>query len=445
MTQTFQRDLARDLLLPTLLFAVLGAMTWAVRGSSGFGGEDGCIFAGVAWGTAWWFMAHEPAGHQSRRYSSGWIILAMTIGVGISGARGWMQWSSFFDGHLQTNTAEGRFVPIPRAYGFVWLFAAGVPWAGLGACMVAWCGSAYPTRARHWIGRLACGVGMAVLARIAFENVPQFFLPLYETMKSQYADLTANPNLRRLINDNRNAITHLGLYSGFLMYEMGRKDWKNVLLISTVGLVNGIGWALLQNWKWAPKIWPDASFNWWRCWESSGGISIGLAYGVAFYLVNGRNTNSGVLSQCRGGRVSAANLERFGAYFGLLLGLGLSLRNGLKGWANIYLGNEDYWSGVLWTVFGPLLILGLALLLLWLLRHPVPAGFQGDLFPRVTRMMWIVLIVLNVVAQLVTGPPSHWSEMVFSIYYALLFVITALVVYHVQTVAKAGLRPSNVR
>ena len=66
-------DLMHDLVLPTVLFASLGAMTWAIRGCSGFGGESGCLFAGVLWGAAWWFIAREPAGRQSRRYASGWI------------------------------------------------------------------------------------------------------------------------------------------------------------------------------------------------------------------------------------------------------------------------------------------------------------------------------------------------------------------------------------
>src|SRR5689334_6209039 len=96
-------DLLRDLVLPTILFAALGGMSWAIRGVRGFGGATGCIFAGVLWGAAWWFCARDPAREQSRRYASGWIILAMTLGIGISGARGWRQWSHFFSGQLSTN------------------------------------------------------------------------------------------------------------------------------------------------------------------------------------------------------------------------------------------------------------------------------------------------------------------------------------------------------
>ena len=161
-------------------------------------------------------------------------------------------------------------------------------WAGLGACLLAWCGSRRPFPAWLWAVRLGCGFGAMYVALFLFRHLPEVFLPLYSTLKAQYQDFQSNPNLRRLVNDNRAAIAHLGLYLGFLLFEVGRRDWKNVKLILTVGLLNGLGWALCQNWQWAARVWPEAQFNFWRCWESSGGISIGIAYGVAFYLANNR-------------------------------------------------------------------------------------------------------------------------------------------------------------
>jgi len=110
-----RHDLMHDLLFPTVLFAALGGMTWAVRGCSGYGASAGCIFAGVTLGAAWWFIARDPSGTQSHRYSSGWIILAMTVGFGIAGNRGWMQWPSFFNNKLYINYSAGEFVPISRA------------------------------------------------------------------------------------------------------------------------------------------------------------------------------------------------------------------------------------------------------------------------------------------------------------------------------------------
>jgi hypothetical protein len=444
MSFTPRRELASDLVLPTLLFAALGAMTWAVRGCSGYGASAGCLFAGVTWGAAWWFIARDPAARQSRRYASGWIILALAVGIGLSGNRGWMQWPAFWDGHLQTNYAKGEFVPISRAYGFLWLFIAGVPWAGIGACLLAWCAAGPRSRARDWALRLACAFGGALLARLLIGNFPQLFHPLYSSLSAQYADLQANPNLRRLINDNTAAVTHLGFYLGCLGFEAFRRDWKNVTLISTVGVLNGIGWAAFQNWSWAKHFWPGANFNFWRCWESSGGISIGIAYGVAYYLVN-RPLSEAELTR-HGSRLGNEfpNLERLGAYLGLLLGLGLSIRNGFKGWANIYVGNEQYWGRILSMIFGPLILLCMMAVAVRIRLRPLPKGFSGDVFPHAYPLIWLVLITQNVLAQLVTGPLSAWNEVAFSIYYVLLFLISGVIVFHYQRMKTGGAAPAKL-
>lgn len=63
---TSRRDLTNNLILSCLLFAVLGGMTWAVRGSSGYGGWLGSAFAGVTWETAWWFVARNPSVYSMR-------------------------------------------------------------------------------------------------------------------------------------------------------------------------------------------------------------------------------------------------------------------------------------------------------------------------------------------------------------------------------------------
>jgi hypothetical protein len=565
-------DLMHDLFLPTLLFTAMGGMTWAVRGCSGYGASSGCIFAGVMWGAGWWYLAHESRGPQTRRYCSAWIIPAVTLAFGYSGARGWMQWHFLFEGHLSTNPAKGEYAPISTFYGFLWMFIAGMPWAGLGACLLAWCGSLRETHACHWVLRMVCGVGGAYLGRYLFEAYPEYFLPLYSSIEAQYKDLDANPSLRRMINDNRQAMFHMGYYVGFLLFECLRKDWKNVVLILTVGILNGLGWALFQTWKWAPGIWKDANFNWWRCWESSGGLSIGFAFGIAYFLVNRRmsddemstvakrrslagpnfewlvvfgglasylgmflqsqtegwstyclaileifaviyylanrrnSLNSSDLSprslwtevctkpewgavaigiantlilflpRILGRRtamqygvfpvaaVSVAgliwywmnharfdeerrlatpdqgdpNLERMGLYLGLLFGLGHSARSGLKGWFNIYLGNEDYWSRVLWNIMGPLFVLGVLAIVVCILFRPLPTKFQGVLFPHSYAAIWLVLIVQNVLGLLVTGPLSNWVEMQFAIYYVQLFLITAVIVVHYKLVKQTA-------
>jgi len=541
MQRTPRIVLAHDLVFPTLLFMALGALGWAVRGCSGFGAVNGCIFAGVLWGAGWWFLAQESPVDRPRRYTSPWIMLALTIGIGLSGARGWMQWPSFFEGKLQTDTAHGQFVPISRAYGFLWLFIAGVPWAGLGACALAWCGSLRETRLWHWALRIAFGLGTAALARKLYLAHPEIFLPLYGAVEKQYHQPRTNPNLQRLINDCNAAITHLGYYLGFLTFEIVRRDWKNALLITTVGLLNGLGWAAFQNWKWANALWGADTFNFWRCWESSGGISIGFAYGIAYFLVNrpmspreisiinarpqiaGRSfewmlIHSGLtffvslyLRETMGGWGSwyfaivlafgaiyyfmnrpnvewvglaivatliAAEfrtrqqlsqyglailgttmgvgwiwmmirrshfadereslprrefgLEHWAVYLGMLVGLGLSIRNGLKGWFNIYRGNEEYWSAQLWKYLGPTYLLLLVIAAVFVLARRSNRG------PNAYAWVWVVLIVQNVIAQLITGPLTQWREAAFSIYYVLLFGTTAVIVMHYRRLPEIG-------
>lgn len=282
--------LAHDFVLPTLLFTTLGAMSWAVRGSAGASSMNAHVAPGLMWGAAWWFVARDPSRCQSRRYASGWILFALTVGFALAGNRGWMQWHHLYEGHLSTNYPKGEWEPIPPFYGFLWFFLAGSAWAGLPACFLAWCSDERPTRAWEWTLRIACGLGGAYLASRFFVRYPEIFLPKYSSISDKYHNLQAYPGLVKMIRDNGATVRHLGYCLGFLMFEALRRDWKNVTLISTVGILNGLGWSFLQNWKWAAHVWPEARYNWGRCWEVCAGISIGIGLGIAYYLVNRQET-----------------------------------------------------------------------------------------------------------------------------------------------------------
>ena len=115
-----------------------------------------------------------------------------------------------------------------------------------------------------------------------------------------YQDLKANPSLRRLIGDCDSALTHLGYYLGFLLYEVGRKDWKNAVLILTVrDLVNG-ELVLLQNWKWALGSGMDATFNTLAAALGIVGRHLHRRCGIAYFLVAGCPTRSGPSSSPQG-------------------------------------------------------------------------------------------------------------------------------------------------
>ena len=115
----------------------------------------------------------------------------------------------------------------------------------------------------------------------------------------------------------------------------------------------------------------------------------------------------------------------------MLAGLGMSLLNGLTGWLRVDRGDPR--GQVLWHVLGPAYLLGLVAVLAWILFRPLTREFRGDLHPHAYGLMWLVLIAQNAIAQLVTGPPSQWKEMAFSIYYVLLFTITGVIVFHASS------------
>jgi hypothetical protein len=76
------------------------------------------------------------------------------------------------------------------------------------------------------------------------------------------------------------------------------------------------------------------------------------------------------------------------------------------------------------------MVLGLLAILVRIWLRPLPKPFAGDAFPHAYRLVWLMLIVQNVIAQLVTGPWTVWNEVAFSIYYLVLFFLSAVILYH---------------
>jgi hypothetical protein len=155
-----------------------------------------------------------------------------------------------------------------------------------------------------------------------------------------------------------------------------------------------------------------------------GLVAIGLVWLALFRSEFAAEKNAGTP------KAGDAMIESFGLGLGLLTGLGLSIRNGAKGWFNIYLGDERYWSEVLWRYLGPTFLAILIGLALWTLYRRARMRLPKGRLPYAYGAIWLVLVVQNTIAQLVTGPWSQWHEVAFSIYYMLLFFITAVIIIH---------------
>jgi hypothetical protein len=169
----------------------------------------------------------------------------------------------------------------------------------------------------------------------------------------------------------------------------------------------------------------------------SFGVLIVAAFGIAYYLrsVSAPRANFETDEMTESAE-NDPNLERLGACLGLVFGMGLSIKNGLKGWANIYLKEfhkEGYYEAIYWNYIGTFMLACLAAMAIWLLIRPLPRRFRGEVFPHTFGMMWFVLLTQHVIALLVTGPLNQWAEAIqWWIYYLLLFIISATVVGHFQ-------------
>ncbi|MBD3188137.1 hypothetical protein GF325_14975 [Candidatus Bathyarchaeota archaeon] len=302
---------------------------WAVRGSAGFGSVPGCVFAGTMLGICWYVLAREPGRLKRRKFSLGWCVLAITIGIGIQGMHGWMQWPHWIKGRIYSNFPTDWEMVNP-AWGYAWWFVAAMPWAGMGAVFLGWTGSDKPARWWEWITRAGSGVCGALLALVLFHALPRLFLPLYD--QGFYSlDVGIHDTIQRAVNDNKEAIMWMGAYLGFIAHEMLRKEWRTVKMALLVGAITGIWWMFFQ-WLIEVNVGQDPpfDFNWWRVWEALSGTGIGISYGIAFFLFNKRRAPKQVLERDVQPFSKTPNLAKlFGVELSLIATVGYNLRNGI--------------------------------------------------------------------------------------------------------------------
>jgi hypothetical protein len=171
---------------------------------------------------------------------------------------------------------------------------------------------------------------------------------------------------------------------------------------------------------------------------------VAAAFGVGYFLLSSQSATDEAAGNRQQLRLNAEdrNLERWGLFLGLVYGLGLSLRKLLKGGSHLYLanyGDEKYWDPTCWKWVAAGMLVCLLAGLAWFLACRVSVDFGGDVFPHAAAIFWLVLIVENVVAQVVTGPVvgphARWDDFQFNLFYLVLFALTGALTYHFQFVS----------
>ncbi len=170
--QTYQRYRANrisigEVLLTMLIFASMGAITWAIRGTSGWGGIEGAIVPGMTWGVWWWYICWRK-GIDARG-----VPLWLGLGIALGGELGYGQYVSWIRG---TFNVSDDVVPIAPWLGYAWFAMCGIGWGGFGGIALGWA-LAGKKSLGVWLARLLIPVGLAILARLAVQTWPWLFFP----------------------------------------------------------------------------------------------------------------------------------------------------------------------------------------------------------------------------------------------------------------------------
>ena len=155
----------RDYVMTAAVMTLMGGFYWAIRGTTGYGGETGGMLAGFGWALLWYGLSRAGAGAGRRPYGGPWMLLAISLGIALGGMTGYGVYISWVRGTYCLNYPElCRPVSVWTGYGM--LFLCGLHWGGNAGCFMAWCAPRRPLRWYDWAMRIGCGVAGAAAARL---------------------------------------------------------------------------------------------------------------------------------------------------------------------------------------------------------------------------------------------------------------------------------------
>lgn len=280
-----------DLWLPMLLFGSMGAITWAIRGTSGWGGIDGTLVPGLMWGMLWYYLCWR------RGIDARGVALWLGLGLALGGELGYGQYVSWILGRFH---AGDEILSVSPWVGYAWFMLCGIGWAAPGGIILGWALHANVSM-RAWLVRC---VWTLVLLMVLF-NIPLPFLGagiidwFGERLVAWWPGLLF-PN------------AHLGLYTGELDKHLVRTVytntqnfaavlwWLGAMVIASlqqdkatricgavIGGGFGIGFALSAVWC-LGYSYASSYIDWWKMWELHAGFNLGVLYALAFFLTTRR-------------------------------------------------------------------------------------------------------------------------------------------------------------
>ena len=159
-----------EVFLVMLLFASMGAITWAIRGTNGWSGIDGTIVPGMTWGVLWWYVCWR------RGIDARGVPLWLAIGIALGGEWGYGQYVSWIRGTFHVGD---EVAPIAPWIGYSWFANCGIAWGAPGGIALGWALAGRKTLG-IWLARLTVPVGAALLARGVVQTWPWMFFPKWQ-------------------------------------------------------------------------------------------------------------------------------------------------------------------------------------------------------------------------------------------------------------------------
>jgi hypothetical protein len=160
---------SREFVLLALLFGSVGGIAWAIRGTSGWGGIDGTIVPGMAWGLLWYWVC------RLRGIEARGVALWLGLGIAIGGELGYGQYVSWIRGMFYVGE---EVVNISPWIGYLWFVLVGIGWGAPGGVALGWVLSS-KSSLHSWFVRLLVPLGVALLGRMLIQVQPGWFFPNY--------------------------------------------------------------------------------------------------------------------------------------------------------------------------------------------------------------------------------------------------------------------------
>lgn len=268
-----------EILLAMLLFGSIGAITWAIRGTAGWGGVDGTVVPGLMWAVLWYFLAFRK-GLDARG-----IVLWLGLGLAIGGELGYGQYVSWVRGNFYVGDGT---IAIEPWLGYFWFAMCGIGWAAPGGVILGWAlGKRVSTGA--WVARV---ITLAILLVLLFawpvmDWLGEMLLKTQSSIIFPNADLgiyTAElgKHLSSTVYTNTQNFAVVVWWIMALILALFQRDKTTVITGLILGGGFGLGFMQSAMWVLGYVIAPDY-IDWWKMWELNAGFNLGVLYALAFY------------------------------------------------------------------------------------------------------------------------------------------------------------------